>query len=216
MTAPDQAPDLPGRSYLGARAAGVAVPAEWRHELGALTHPTEASWIAQHRETDAEAEHADRGIEPPAEAQQDDRPPDEAMVRAAERFIADQVATWEVTFAAGSGQVVSLSDAAHAAARWHRVLAARPSADTETRPHCSTCICGRRAPVQGERENARGALRAMPPGTVAWPEHEQAYVPYAGRFGTGQSSERLAERGGFGYWELTELLGHEPTTWSAR
>jgi len=70
--------------------------------------------------------------QPPAEAQQDDGPPDEALVQAAQRYIADQVATWEVTFAAGPGEVVSLSDAAHAAARWHRSIAARPSADTET------------------------------------------------------------------------------------
>lgn len=36
------------------------------------------------------------------------------------------------------------------------------------------------------------------------------------RYGAGQSAERLAERGGFGYWELTDLLGHEPKTWQPR
>ena len=76
--------------------------------------------------------------------------------------------------------------------------------------HCETCICGRRAPVQGERRHARGD---KPDGTVAWEEHLEAYVPYAARYGTSQSAERLAERCGFGYWEMTDLLGHEPTTW---
>lgn len=64
----------------------------------------------------------------------------------------------------------------------------------------------RRAPVQGKpRERA--------PGTISWREHLEAYASYAAQFGTSQSAERLAERGGFGYEELTNLLGHEPTTW---
>lgn len=77
--------------------------------------------------------------------------------------------------------------------------------------HCPTCICGRRAPVQGE---SRPHERA--PGTVTWAEHEQAYTAYAARYGTSQTAERLAQRGGFGYREMTEFLGHEPTTWIAR
>lgn len=83
--------------------------------------------------------------------------------------------------------------------------------------HCETCICGRRAPVQGEHfMRTDGGRKAVPHGSVAWTEHEEAYVAYAAKYGRSQSAERLAERGGFGYWEMTDLLGHEPTTWSAR
>lgn len=74
--------------------------------------------------------------------------------------------------------------------------------------NCPTCACGRRAPVQGDFGEPRHAS-----GTVAWVEHVEAYTEYAARFGTSQSAERLAQRGGFGYREITGLLGHEPTTW---
>lgn len=67
----------------------------------------------------------------------------------------------------------------------------------------------RRAPVQGE-------WPSRPSGTVSWWEHEQAYEDYRRRFGNGQTAERLAERGGFGYSEMTDHLGHEPTTWEPR
>lgn len=67
----------------------------------------------------------------------------------------------------------------------------------------------RRAPVQG------GDQTGKPPGTVAWWEHEQAWLDYSRRY-SGQSAERIAERGGFGYWELMDHLGHEPTTWRPR
>lgn len=53
-------------------------------------------------------------------------------------------------------------------------------------------------------------------GTVAWWEHEEAWVDYARRYpyaGSRQDAERVAERGGFSYAELTNHLGHEPTTW---
>lgn len=80
--------------------------------------------------------------------------------------------------------------------------------------HCPTCICGRRAPVQGEHDTRRGP--AKPSGTIAWEEHLAAYEGYAARYGRSQSAERLAARGGFGWWELVDFLGHEPTTWSAR
>ena len=79
-------------------------------------------------------------------------------------------------------------------------------------PHCASCICGRRAPVQGERSQ-RGD---KPAGTVTWAEHLDAYTAYAAQYGKSQSAERLAERGGFGYWEITHFLGHQPTTWSVR
>lgn len=74
--------------------------------------------------------------------------------------------------------------------------------------HCPSCTCGRRAPVQGEYSEPRRAS-----GTVAWSEHMEAYEAYAAKYGTGQSAARLAERGGFGYREIADLLGHEPTTW---
>lgn len=65
----------------------------------------------------------------PDQRQQEDTPPDEALVRAAERFIADRIATWEQNFDAGPGTVVGLPDAANAAARWHLSLTGQPSAD---------------------------------------------------------------------------------------
>lgn len=80
--------------------------------------------------------------------------------------------------------------------------------------HCQTCICGKRAPVQGETHRASGAYQPRGPGTIAWEERELAWSTYAGRYGRGQSAERIAERGGFGYHELTDLLGREPTTWA--
>jgi hypothetical protein len=85
--------------------------------------------------------------------------------------------------------------------------------DTETElvKHCATCICGRRAPVQGTYQ---GALKKVP-GTIAWNEYLLAYADYNRRY-PGQSAERLVERGGFDYWELTEHLGHEPKTWEPR
>lgn len=80
--------------------------------------------------------------------------------------------------------------------------------------HCPTCICGRRAPVQADHHADRSRRRG--PGSVTWAEHLEAYATYSGRFGSAQSAERLAERGGFGYREITNLLGHEPTTWTPR
>lgn len=68
-----------------------------------------------------------------------------------------------------------------------------------------------RAPVQGDYK--RGG---RPPGTVLWGEHVEAWNEYAKRHGTQQSAQRIAERGGFGYDELTELLGHPPCTWKRR
>jgi hypothetical protein len=81
-------------------------------------------------------------------------------------------------------------------------------------PHCSTCTCGRRAPVQrGHKSEHR---REMPPGTISWAEHLEAYTAHAAQFGGSMSAERIAGWDGFGYWELTQLLGHEPTTWQPR
>jgi hypothetical protein len=61
-------------------------------------------------------------------------------------------------------------------------------------------VVGETAPVQA------------PYGTVAWWEHLEAWNKYQ-RKHKGQSAERIAERAGFGYQELTTLLGHEPTTY---
>lgn len=78
----------------------------------------------------------------------------------------------------------------------------------------------RRAPVQGDTgwelckapECWEGRFRqAMPPGTISWEEHMEAWRGYADRY-PGQSAERMAERGGFGHWELRKFLGREPTT----
>jgi hypothetical protein len=88
--------------------------------------------------------------------------------------------------------------------------------ETTSERHCETCYCGRRAPVQGDSaDDARGRIRRAA-GTVTWAEHLEAYAEYAAQYGRAQSAERLAERGGFGYYEIADLLGHEPTTWRAR
>lgn len=70
-----------------------------------------------------------------------------------------------------------------------------------------------RAPVQGEW--GRGGWRYQP-GTISWEEHEVAWRAYDAKWGCGQSAERIAERGGFGYDEIVKLLGREPTTWQSR
>ena len=78
--------------------------------------------------------------------------------------------------------------------------------------HCPTCICGRRAPVQGEPQRHLRPSRG--PGTISWEEHERAWAAYAQQYGRDQSAQRIADRGGFGWYELVELLGREPTTWA--
>lgn len=71
---------------------------------------------------------------------------------------------------------------------------------------------GKRAVVQGEHH----PTKRRKPGTVAMWEYLQAYQVYAARCGGYQSAERILERGGFGYSELTSLLGHEPKSWEPR
>lgn len=68
----------------------------------------------------------------------------------------------------------------------------------------------RRVPVQAD-----GRRDGKPRGTVAWWEHVKAWEDYSRRYGNRQSAERIAERGGFSHWELTDHLGHEPITWRA-
>jgi hypothetical protein len=77
-------------------------------------------------------------------------------------------------------------------------------------PHCATCICGKRAPVQEDRG------RGKAPGSIAWAEHLDAWSAYAAKFGSSQDADRIADRGGFGYGELCTFLGHEPKTWRPR
>lgn len=81
--------------------------------------------------------------------------------------------------------------------------------------HCETCICGRRAPVQGDKsyQLREESTIGHGPGTIAWAEHLLAWSAYAARYGTAQSAERMAERCGFSYGELVMFLGHAPTTW---
>lgn len=74
-----------------------------------------------------------------------------------------------------------------------------------------------RVPVQGDgswwlpKDDPRGA-GSHPPGTVEWWEHEAAWHDYDRRY-PGQPAHVVAGRGGFGYGEITEHLGREPTTW---
>lgn len=75
-----------------------------------------------------------------------------------------------------------------------------------------------RAAVQGDGpwwfmdEDAR-KIGSHPPGTISWTEHLEAYKAYSDKYGTQQTAKRINERGGFGYDELTALLGREPKTW---
>lgn len=78
-------------------------------------------------------------------------------------------------------------------------------------------ITERRAPVQRSCFcTRRECPKQHKDGTIAWEEHERAWRDYARQFGYGQSAERIAQRHGFGYGELTEYLGHEPKTWEPR
>lgn len=86
--------------------------------------------------------------------------------------------------------------------------------------HCETCVCGRRAPVQADAtahlpiSHSGRKPGAMPAGTVSWDEHVLAHAQYQIRCRSGQSADRIAERGGFSYGELVEYLGRAPETWA--
>lgn len=54
-------------------------------------------------------------------------------------------------------------------------------------------VSGRQFPVQGW-------------GNIPWSIAEEAYAQYAQKFGTSQSLERLAERGGFGIEEMNQFV----------
>jgi hypothetical protein len=94
-----------------------------------------------------------------------------------------------------------------------RALVAKASKyDASRRDHdCPTCICGRRAPVQGD--HTRPGRSGHLPGTISWAEHELAWSAHALRHGRFEDAEKLAERGGFTFSELTAYLGKEPETW---
>jgi hypothetical protein len=61
-----------------------------------------------------------------------------------------------------------------------------------------------RFPIQGEHDRAHPR---RPPGTVPWSVGVAAWERYAARYGRGQSVERIAERGGFGFGEMFMFLG---------
>lgn len=74
--------------------------------------------------------------------------------------------------------------------------------------------CGRRFPVQGgytgERDN-RGAVIYVPDSDMDWHEAESVYEDYAFLYPSsarGQSLERLAQRGGWG-WNEADYLRKE-------
>lgn len=79
-------------------------------------------------------------------------------------------------------------------------------------------ITDRRAPVQRDCIcPRRDCSKQHRPGTITWEEHERAWEGYARRCGRHhQSAIQIMKRGGFGYYELTLFLGHEPKTWEAR
>jgi hypothetical protein len=72
----------------------------------------------------------------------------------------------------------------------------------------------KRADVQGDYYLPKGTIGRYP-GTVAWSEHEEAWAQYARDGHGGQSAQRIHDRGGYGYSEITKLLGHAPKTWRA-
>lgn len=59
----------------------------------------------------------------------------------------------------------------------------------------------RQFPIQQSTDRARKHPRAIP-----WSMAEVAYWSYEGRYGSEQSLERMAERGGYGWDEFCELF----------
>lgn len=67
-------------------------------------------------------------------------------------------------------------------------------------------------PIQGAKVTTRddqGVPTKPGPSTIPWWLAEIAYECYSGSYGTSQSLERLAERGGFGRDELVNLIRKE-------
>lgn len=72
----------------------------------------------------------------------------------------------------------------------------------------------RRAPIQGTWK-PKWHPAYIPYGTITWTEHLQVYACYAARYGRNQSAEKIADRGGFGFQEATDLLGRPLETFVA-
>ena len=65
-------------------------------------------------------------------------------------------------------------------------------------------------PIQRDSDwNSLGEMEHHPPCTIPWWLAEEAYAWYSKCFGTSQSLQRLADRGGFGRKELLMLLRRE-------
>jgi hypothetical protein len=69
-------------------------------------------------------------------------------------------------------------------------------------PECVTAVRRRyhEFPLQRLPRGGNG------PGSVPWVVAERAWSTYASQYGTGQSVERMAERGGFCWGEMDELF----------
>lgn len=66
-----------------------------------------------------------------------------------------------------------------------------------------------RFPIQSHHTKTNQGMAHLAGSSIPWWLAEIAYEHYAARFGTQQSLERLAERGGFGRDELVGLLRRE-------
>ena len=64
-------------------------------------------------------------------------------------------------------------------------------------------------PIQREHKQTEYGHVYLPSCTIPWWLAEVAYEYYASRYGKSQSLERLAERGGFGHYELLMLIRRE-------
>lgn len=67
-------------------------------------------------------------------------------------------------------------------------------------------------PFPIQRTFSKEHLKYLPVCTIPWWLAEIAYREYQSRFKTSQSLEQLAERGGFGRFELLDLLGNQTET----
>lgn len=70
-------------------------------------------------------------------------------------------------------------------------------------------------PVQGEGLRNGATPKDIPDGYISWEEHYEAWREYH-KHHRGQDAENIANRGGFGYGELKEFLGHNPVSWMPR
>lgn len=61
-------------------------------------------------------------------------------------------------------------------------------------------------PIQDDyRQRRWGSQHVHGPRSIPWERAAQAYVAYSTMYGTLQSLERMAERGGFGWYEFLSL-----------